>query len=112
MLLSQKVGSYRREDVHENYFLIQHGRSMPRSGWKVKHVASLSDPLFVTNRKEHPAAFDQCHLFVRMVVRGSYDLRLKVQAADHQASPDDHLSFDARLQLFDRNAAPIRVLWL
>src|SRR5882762_4126101 len=55
----QEVFSYRRKDVHENNFLIEHGCSMPRARWKVEYVTGVCDPLFITNCKEHPAALDQ-----------------------------------------------------
>jgi hypothetical protein len=46
-----------------------------------------------------------------MIMRWSYDVRPNAQAADHQFFTDNHLSLNARFQLFDRNAVPIRVLW-
>src|SRR6266404_9780911 len=107
MLLRQKVFSYGREDVDENYFLVKHRRPMPRARGKVEHITGLSDALFVANGEEHPAALDDCHLFMGMIMRWSYDVRPNTQATDHQVFPDDHLPLNAWLQLFDRDIAPV-----
>jgi len=70
---------------------------MPRARRKVKHITGLRDPLFVANRKQHAAALDDCHLFVRVTMRGSYDIRPNAQTTDHQVFTDDHLSLNAWL---------------
>jgi hypothetical protein len=57
----------------------------------------ISCLVFVSNSKEHGAALNDCHLFVRMIMRGSYDFRPKAQATDHQAFTYDHLSLNAWL---------------
>jgi hypothetical protein len=94
--LSQEILANRREDVYQNHFLVKHRRSVPRARRKVKHITRRSDALFVANGEEHPAPLDDCHLFVWMIMRGSYDVRPNSQAADHQFFTDNHLSLNAR----------------
>ena len=78
----------------------------------MKHVALFSDALFLANSKEHAATFDQSHLFVRMIVRRGHHVRREAQAANHHVLADDHLPLNACVELFDRNAGPVSVLWL
>src|SRR6266404_3679169 len=97
MTLAQKVFSYRREDIYQNHFLVEHRRPMPGTRRKVEHITGLSEALFVSNCKENAAALDDCHLFVRMIMCGSYDFRPKSQSTDHQVLTNDHLSLNAWL---------------
>ena len=85
---------------------------MPGAGRKVQYVAGLSDALFVTNREQHAAALDDCHLFMWMIVRRGNNIRSKMQATDHQVLANDHLSFDAFFQLFNWNTGPVGVFRL
>jgi hypothetical protein len=110
--LAQEVFSYRRENIYQNHFLVEHRGPMPGTRWKVEHITGPSDALFVSNCKEHAAALDNCHLFVRMIMRGSYHIWPKAQATDHQVLTNDHLSLNAWLELFDRDPTPVRVLRL
>src|SRR5258705_11946320 len=84
---------------------------MPCARRKVEHITRLGDALFVGNCEEHPAALDKGDLFVRVTMRGSDYVRREAEATDHQVFTDNHLSLNARLELFDRNTAPLRVLW-
>lgn len=75
----------------------------------MKDITRLSNALFVTNREQHAAALDNCHLFVRVIVRGCYYVWRNTEAADHQVFPDDHLSLNPRSKLFDWHATPVSV---
>jgi hypothetical protein len=112
LFLSQEIFPNRREDVYQNHLLVKHCRPMPGAGRKVEHVTGRRDTLFVANRKDHAATLDDGHLFVRMIVRGRNNIGLNEQATNHQVLPDDHLALNTRFQLFDRNTAPVCVLWL
>src|SRR5262249_60498529 len=45
----EEVFAQRREDVYQHDLFIEHCRAVPAPGRKVKHVACLRDPLFVSD---------------------------------------------------------------
>jgi hypothetical protein len=110
--LRKKILAYRRKDVHQNYFLFEHSRAVPGARGEVKHIAGLGNALLVADRKEHVATLDEGQLFVRMIVRRGNHVRRKTKAADHHSFANNHLPLDAFLELFDRDAGPVGVLWL
>ena len=112
VLQRKKVFADGRENIHQNYFVLQHGGAVPGARRKAQHLASLREALFIAYRKKHTAPLDDRHLFVRMIVRRRHYIRRKAKAADHHVLADDHLSLNACVELFDRNAGPVRVLWL
>jgi hypothetical protein len=75
----------------------------------MKNVSRLCDSLLVADRKHSTAAFDDGHLFMRMIVGWRYNVGRETQATDHEFLPHDHLSLNAWFDLFKRNLAPVRV---
>src|SRR5436190_23400587 len=90
----KKVFPYRRENIHENHFLIKHGRAVPGSGRKMQHVSRLSNSLFVSDGEQNRAALDNRHLLMRMVVSRGNNVGSKTKPAHHQLFADNHLPFD------------------
>src|SRR6266699_861803 len=107
---SEKIFAYRREDVHQNHFLIQHCGAMPGAWRKVEHITGLGHMLLVADGEQHPATLDQRHLFVRVIVRRRNNARREAKATDHHLFADHHLPLDPFFQLFYRNAGPVGML--
>ncbi len=97
IVLAQKIFPDRRKDVDQNYFLVQHSRTMPGARREMEHVTGLSNALLVADSEEGPATFDQGHLFVGMIVGRRDDVRRQPQPADHDVLADNHLPLDAFL---------------
>jgi hypothetical protein len=76
----------------------------------MEHVASLRYPLFGSNDEAHSTAFDQCDLFVRMVVRRRDNLRGEAKAANHQSLTHYHLAAHPAAELFDRHGVPVPMI--
>jgi hypothetical protein len=77
----------------------------------MEHIACFRNPFLTADNKEHAAPFDNRNLFVRMMMRLGDRMRGKAQPADHESFTDDQLPFNSVVEVFDRNALPIEVLW-
>jgi hypothetical protein len=107
--LGKEILSNGREDIDENYFLIEHGCTVPRTRWEVEHVACLNHPLLFADGKQHAAALNQRHLLMWVIVCGRDNVWGNTQATDHQVLANDHLPVNALLQLLHRNLRPVCV---
>ena len=98
-----EVFAHGREDVYQDYFLIEHRRAVPATRREMKNIARLRDALLFTNGEEDAATLDEGHLFVRVIMRGRDNVRRETQATDHQSLADNHLPLDACFNLLHRN---------